>query len=418
MGASEGFAWGHFASAGGLARCSRATEGPEMKTSPWRRFAAGCIVAAGCGLIFLFLRTVLTEKNAANKDFIAYWCAGQQLLHGADPYDIRTIQQMEQALGLEGGRPLIMRNPPFALFLTLPLGLVTAETGLEIWILVELGALSVCLWMIWVLDGRPDNRLHLFGYLFAPTVTCQLAGQFGIFLLLGLLLFLTLYKTKPLLGGAALLLCAGKPHLFVPFGICLLLWMVSTRSYRILAGFGAALVASCALAFSFDPHAWQQYSESMRAAGIMREFVPTLSECFRLLVHRESTWLLFVPEAAGCIWAVGYFFRQRTGWDWMDQGMLVLLVSVLCSPYSSFPDEAVLLPAVAAGVYRATKSGRSIFPIVLLGGAALIEALNLVKISSPYYLWTTPAWLGWYLYATGRWFRRRARIGVLQTTEG
>jgi hypothetical protein len=33
---------------------------------------------------------------------------------------------------------------------------------------------------------------------------------------------------------------------------------------------------------------------------------------------------------------------------------------------------------------------------------AQIEIFNVVRVNSPYYLWTMPAYLAWYLYATGR----------------
>jgi hypothetical protein len=35
-------------------------------------------------------------------------------------------------------------------------------------------------------------------------------------------------------------------------------------------------------------------------------------------------------------------------------------------------------------------------------GVALIEVIAVVPLTSQYFLWTTPAWLAWYLYATGR----------------
>jgi hypothetical protein len=38
----------------------------------------------------------------------------------------------------------------------------------------------------------------------------------------------------------------------------------------------------------------------------------------------------------------------------------------------------------------------------LIAGAALIELIAGVYLTTPFYLWTTPAWLIWYLYATGR----------------
>ena len=77
-----------------------------------------------------------------------------------------------------------MRNPPEALFLALPLGITSPNAGLVLWMLALLASLA----------------------------------------------------------GAALLLCAAKPHLFLPFGIVLLLWIITRKQYRILAGFCVALL--------------------------------------------------------------------------------------------------------------------------------------------------------------------------------
>jgi len=75
-------------------------------------------------------------------------------------------------------------------------------------------------------------------------------------------------------------------------------------------------------------------------------------------------------------------------------------VSAACAPYAWFSDEAVLLPAVLAGVYRTVDSGRSLVPIGLIAGVALIEVYAIGHMASAFYLWTVPAWLAWYLYAT------------------
>ena len=84
----------------------------------------------------------------------------------------------------------------------------------------------------------------------------------------------------------------------------------------------------------------------------------------------------------------------------MDHGLLLLLVSALCRPYGWIFDESVQLPAVLTGVIRAWQSRRSLWPIGIMGAVALFEAFQSVKITSKLYLWTTPAWLAWYLYAT------------------
>ena len=83
----------------------------------------------------------------------------------------------------------------------------------------------------------------------------------------------------------------------------------------------------------------------------------------------------------------------------MDQGFVVLLVSILCSPYAWFTDEAALLPAMVTVMQKGQYAKRTLIPLWLAGGAALVEIHCSVKITTFFYLWTTPAWLACYLYA-------------------
>ncbi len=373
----------------------------SSKSSPRRRFAAACIVVAGACLVACILYFGMTEKSAANRDFIEYWTAGQQLIHGANPYDAADILRLEKAAGYDGDKPKISFSPPVAFFLSLPLGLVGVKAGVILWSIALLAAISIANWILWILNGRPDNRLHLLGYLFAPVLACQMAGQLGSFLLLAVLLFFLLHPSRPFLAGAVLMPCAAwKPHLFLPFAVVLLLWIIDRKAYRILAGFVSTMLASALLTLSFDGHVWSQYSAMMKTTGVLHAFVPTLSVVLRFLIAPNVVWVQFVPEIVGCAWAVWYFSTRRSRWKWTDQGLLLLLVSALCTPYAWFSDEAILLPAVLAGLYCAIDSGRSVLPLALFGGVALIEVLSVVKMTSPFYLWTVPAWLAWYLYAT------------------
>jgi hypothetical protein len=372
-----------------------------MRQRSIRFISAAFIVIVGHCLIVAILTFGVTNKSVAQRDFISYWAAGHQLVNGSNPYDIQAVQNLERDTGGEDNQPLlVMRNPPITFFLVAPLGRVSPKTGLILWLLILLSCLSVSIWLLWRLNGRPENRFHLMAYAFAPALACIMAGQVGIFLLLGMVLFFYFHHSRPYFAGAALLLCAIKPHLFFAFGIVLLLWMISLKSYRILAGFSVALLGSCALAFYLDAQAWPQYSQMMHAGGALTEHVPVLSVAFRFLIDRDAVWLQFVPAAIAGVWAIWYFWAHRTHWSWIDQGMLVLLVSAMCTPFGWFTDESMLLPAVLAGVYRAAESGRSLIPIGLIAGVALVEVLVPVQITSPFYIWTTPAWLAWYLYAT------------------
>lgn len=372
------------------------------------------IVFATClmALTVAVMVFAMSADSAGKRDFIAYWAAGQQLVHGQNPYDRAAILRLEHTAGLEGSRPLMMRNPPVALFLALPLGFVKARTGSILWLLVLAASLVASINLLWRLHGCPANRLRLLGYLFAPVLACLMAGQIGIFLLLGVVLFLYYHQSRPFLAGAALLLCAIKPHLFLPFGIVLLVWAVSRRSYRILAGAGAALAASCALSFCFDLHAWSQYARMMSSVEeVQQDFVPTLSMALRMLVDHSALWPQFVPVTVSCVWALWYFWTRRARWKWMEQGLLLLLVSEMFSPYAWFTDEAMVLPAILAAVYRTDEAGGSLLLFGLIAGAALIEVLTGVQITSPFYLWTTPAWLAWYLFATRKKGTQAVSIG-------
>ena len=373
-------------------------------SSPLRKLAAALMIAAGFGFMACLFSSVLTTKNAANRDFISYWAAGQQLVRGANPYDRAAIAAIERSQGTGSDLIMIMRNPPLAFFLAWPLGFHSAKTALVLWSLLQLAGLSLVNWIIWMINGRPDSRLHLLGYLFAPTLACQLAGQIGIFLLLGIVLFLWLHRTHPYLAGFALLLCAMKPHLFLPVFLILLLWSLQRRDLRILGGFAAAVLASCVFAFIVDRQAWQQYSQMMQTAGILSERMPALSVVFAqsiagLTRWPPAAWLRFLPEACACLWALRYFWTRRGGWNWNEQGLLLLLVAVACSPYALFTDESLLLPAIMAGLYRAVDKRRSPLPLAVLVSAALVEVLAGVPIVGLGYIWTMPAWLAWYLYA-------------------
>ena len=363
-----------------------------------RILAAACLAVAGVALLVFIAR----NNDAGQRDFISYWAAGQQLAHGADPYDSAAILREEAAAGFTQAEPLIMRNPPIAFLLALPLGYVTPNHGIILWFILLLASLVVSVRMLWMLNGRPDNRLHLLGYCFAPVMGCLMLGQFGLFLLLGVTLFLSFYRSRPLLAGAALVLCALKPHLFLPFAAVLLVWALTTRAYRILAGAAIGLLAATALAFAVDRHAWAQYAFMMNHAGMKDTALFTLSKYFRLLIDRDAFWLQFVPQTAACLWALWYFVTRRARWDWLDQGLVVLLVGAMCSPYSWFTDEAMLLPAVLAGLYRADRAARSLIPFGVIAVAAIAELLTNIPVASVFYLWTTPAWLLWYLYSTGK----------------
>lgn len=377
-----------------------AIELPHAKKNPWRAIAAALIVAAGAAFVAGVQYLSQTDAQATERDFIEFWAIGRQLVHHANPYDVSAIVQLERGAGLGANQPRISLSPPAVLFPMLPLGLLRPKTGRIAWFLVLIGCLALSLWLLWRMHGRPDNRFHVLGFAFAPVIVCLIAGQLSIFLLTGVVLFLFLHRSRPALAGAALLPCALKPHLFLVFGLVLLLWVIQRKAFRVLAGFAVALLSSCAITLSFDPHVWRQYFAMMGETRVMQVFIPTFGAALRYLIDRNAVAWQWTPLAAGSLWAIWYFWTRRDRWDWMHQGLILLVVSDVCAPYGYFTDECILLPFVLAALYAAAESKRSLAPLAVIDAAAIIEVYAQVNIISPYYLWTVPAWVGWYIYAT------------------
>jgi len=369
------------------------------KRNPLRVFAAVCLIVTGVLLAVGIIVFGLDNETATKRDFLEYWSAEQQLAHGGNPYDAKAILQSEKSVGFDKDTPLISLSPPVALFWALPLGWVSAKTGLTLWLLLLFACLLVAIWVLWLLLGKPESRYHLIGIFFPPAMWCLTAGQLGIFFLLETVLFLYWQKTRPFLAGAALMLWALKPHLFLPFMLALLLWSLYKREYRVLAGLAAATAVSCLLTLSMDGQVWQQYAEMMRSNHVLENIPPTVSVAVMFLVDRNAKWIEFLGEAGGCIWAIWYFWRRRERWDWMSEGLVVLLASIACTPYSWYTDQAVVFPAVVAALGASKRPGWALALFAAIAGAGLISFMADIPLTSGFYVWTAPAWLLWYLFA-------------------
>ena len=384
-------------------------QGMAMLMQPKKlRAIAEFLVVGICTLLFALTTvgicaSVLGKDAAGTRDFVEYWAAGHQLVHHSNPYDEHEmILPLERAAGYPSDLPaFIMPNPPTALPLVAPLGLFGPKVAELLWLAVSLGCLITSVQMIRTMHGSPRNQIHWLGYSFAPALSCLLSGQITIFILFGLALFLRLHRSWPFLAGLSLWFCLLKPHLFLPFGIALLAWIVVTRNYKILAGAASSIAISSAITFLLDPSAWAHYGQMMGSRRPDLLTIPCLSIILRNYMG-HTLWVQYLPVALGCIWALAYFRKHSDRWDWMQHGSLLMLVSVLLAPYTWLMDQAILIPALLHAAYL-TRSRT--FVAILALASAVIEAgvlRGLPLLHSAFYLWTAPAWLAWYLYVTGR----------------
>lgn len=361
---------------------------------------AACALALTLTALFLGVMT-FSRQLSANRDYVVYWSTGRQLIHHANPFDPAAMGRLEREAGFEAkAGSFYMRNPPWALPLALPLGFLPPRIAALPWSLLMLGILIACVRSLWIDFGRPGTELLWLGCCFPPALQCVIMGQTAILVMLGLVLFLHLWRQRPFQAGAALWFCTLKPHLFLPSALVLLLWIVVDRRYRVLLGAVSALALSCAVTWFIDPQAFSQYAHWARTSGVSAEFIPCLSVALRDAVRPATRWLTFVPAILGSLWAVVYFWPRRQYWDWLRHGNLVMLISLLVAPYCWIYDQPLALPAVMFGLWQ-TSSRKAIAAF-----AAICMVLELqgfwatAGLRSRWYLWPAIAWLAWYLVAS------------------
>jgi Glycosyltransferase family 87 len=364
------------------------------------------------------------RSNVVERDSIAYWTAGRLLLAHQNPYDPRAVLALESQNGYRQDKPLVLRTPPWSLFVVLPLGMMGPLGAWVLWTAVSLGSLLIAMrtcWRLYGTEGVPRNLFSLIGYTFAPVPACLVAGQMGLVLLLGLMLFLWWERDHPIWAGAALILPFAKPHLLSLFWFGVLFWIILGKKRAVAFGFGAALVITTGLALAFDPSVLRHYREMLSQAAIGYEFIPALSGVLRLLFFRRQFWAQFIPMIAGLIWAAWFLWRHRENWDWRQHAPILLVVSVLTTPYAWLTDEVVLLPAMLQGVVfiyqsRANMKNASRVALLafgLLDGFLLLILRFKIPFASGIYFWSSLVWFSWYVYA-----RRREALSLSEPESG
>src|SRR5216684_703243 len=362
---------------------------------------------------------------ASERDSTAYWAAGKLLVHRQNPYSVPSVLALQRSQGYTGDKPLMLRPPPWSVWMVLPLGLLlNAYWAWVAWLVVLLASLVISIRISSRMYGdgpRPPNAFLLAGYLFAPVVACLVAAQMGIVLLLGIALFLLLEQDHPFLAGAALLIPLAKPHIFTLLWPILAVWIVTRKRWWLLGGFATAFVLATSIAIALDPAIFQHYREMLEQQAIQHEFIPALSGMIRGIFFRRYFWVQFVPTGLGLLWSARFYWKNRQTWSWHGHGPALLVVALLTTPYSWMTDEVVLLPAILQGVMWVNRTKlklRSQFVILIFVCLDLLLLLIVraqVAPATGIYFWSSLVWFSWYWYARGfsRTADREARESAL-----
>ncbi len=372
-----------------------------------RRQVVAWVGLAVLGLVLLAQAGRATGLAAALglADYIAYWSAGHQNAHGANPYAPEELLALQRDLGWSDDFPNMMYYPPWTLALVMPFGVLPYALSRLAWLILHLGLVLLAADRIWRFYGGAE-RYRLLAWMlalcFVPTLIVLRMGQIGPILLLGIVGFLEFERRGwDWLAGAALLLPAIKPQLVYLFGLAVLLWAVDRRRWRVLLGGALTALAALGIAAAFNPHVLEQYRYALANPPSVN-VTPTIGAMLRLAFGAEHTWLQFLPTVVGMIWLPFFWLKHRRMWSWGEQAPILLFASFLTTAYGAWVFDLVvlLLPVLQVAVWVTADEKRRLGTFAV-GSFVVIEAvalvMNLLGVTYPAFIWMAPVLLVIYL---------------------
>ncbi|MEW5979812.1 MAG: glycosyltransferase family 87 protein [Acidobacteriota bacterium] len=349
--------------------------------------------------------------------FAEYWCAARLVLSGNNPYSAETVRVLLGEMGWERSAASAFDSPPWALTWVLPFGSLPYNVGRVLWLILNLVVVMYCLQTLWRLYGSAGSLVvgWVLMLAFYPVLVLLKTGEIGSLTLLGVTLFLVWEKQRQdTLAGAACALLAIQPYLVLLVWAALLLSVWKERRWPFMRGFCAAMLGTSIVPLIFNGHLFSWYFRAASNPHSVLGKTSNLGTLVRLEFGVEPSGLVFVPALVAVIWLGLHWKRSREGWNWQDQMPLILVVSVLVSPYGWSHEQVVLLPvlAQAAAMLAATGSaGLGIVAVlVFIGFNAIAFLINQSRANDLWLLWMNPAWFTLYLAIRRRLKRVEAKI--------
>jgi len=382
------------------------------------RLRSALVVVVGLVVAAAVAERVVNSPAFLNpRDFLEFWSAGGVVARGGNPYDPDELLAVQRRAEPERDAAVMMWNPPWALAVYVPVGLVPVRWATLIWVGLQLAAVMVScnlLWGVYRGPGRLRWVPQLLGVSFAPVVWNVLYGQNAGLLLLGLTGFVHFRAAgKPGRAGACAALTALKPHLLAVFGVLLVLDALCRSGRVALAAGVATLAVALGGVLVLNPDVVGQFVRTTfhpppGAVPLTEWVLPVAAYWLRVLLAPERFWVQFVPCAAACVGFAAWRLMRGERWDWPAALPWVVWASVLATPYGGWVfDLVVLLVPVVAVAARLAADGRFAALALFALGQLVVTTASLTWAGSlPGFFWVAPAVL--ILCCGGEW-RTRGR---------
>ena len=360
-------------------------------------------------------------------DFVRFWAGGKLNLQGENPYDLQRIAKLQIEAGdLTSGQNAnsIMLNPPWAISLIMPFGLFAYPLSRLVWLISSTFLIlisSLILLRIYSHNPKHHGLVLLAVFIFAPTISMLEKGQITALILLGItgFLYFATIERNDWLAGVCLALVSIKPQMIVLFWIVLLLWIIQQRRWLIIISTLITVLSLTLLAMIFNPHVIQQYLGMLQSYKISEWAVPTIGSYLRFFwFGTDRFWLQFLPTVIGIIWLLYYWYRHQGSWSWVNELPIILLISMVVSPYSWTYDLVILIPAIIlAAIWIPTENKRwiALLLIILFLGINILDLVLHMKLDDFWFIWVAPALLIWFLLVRRQYLKSQNRLQLITT---
>ncbi len=332
-------------------------------------FAASSILLVA---IFTFCLLSIAPSGPGTQDFIEYWSAYQLFSHGKDPYDPRLMLEIQQSVRSQA-TPLMMWNPPWALFFLLPALVQPFDDAARIWFSLNASLFFVTVLLLHEVSGSKlgvTRLLLLTSFLILPIGETLALGQISLVTTTGVAaLYLGLCRKDDRLIGLGLIPMTIKPHVFYLIAVAFLWWAIRFREYRWAAyfvmGFGALLIW-CLATSPNSLHYWVD-SVAHNRTGSVQLFewaVATLVGATRASIAALTgdfpLWPIAVIPGATSIVVLCTLIRKANTFSWKTTFPPLLAISCFTSPYGwIFDFSCLVITFAAASVFVLESPNRS-----------------------------------------------------------
>jgi Glycosyltransferase family 87 len=337
-------------------------------------------------------------------DFVEYWASGYLNLTGGNPYDVTQMLALERSVGWDEDNALMMLNPPWILSYAMLWGMFGYEFSRYLCFIVQICLVCLCAILLWN-NYSGDKKGEWVSWLillsFGPILHALRSGQVTLMVLLGSVGFLHfIRRNSDFWAGAMASLVLYKPHLSYLFVLAVLVWAISRKRYRVLLGMFTALFAATCLAWLVNPQLIAQYIQMLNFYPLENWMTATMGATIRLLLDPYQYTLQFFPAIAGIIWLVVYWLLKRKDFDWITGLPVILLVSIVTTPYGWTLDFSVLAVCVVRiAVLINTRPG-TIGKVIVVITYWIANLLLIAYSASQNWFWWFPSFLlVWYLFA-------------------